>query len=216
MSGSPKVQPGVYFGNGGRSLSSPFGAPASTQATMVSISFCESLRSLLNLSVEVCGSAYQGGISRSTTASRMALLHGRTSAYDVSGIGATSPGRWQLAHLLNMIGETSLVKVTPAASFLFTINAAAAVSITSSTMNKRLIVFLLRKSTTKCGTIWQVVPLLRFFVVDFHFSFIGRWNWPPAAAPCANPVCRACNRYSRSSSLPRSAVPNALLSSGRD
>jgi hypothetical protein len=139
MSGSPKVQPGVYFGNGGRSLSSPFGAPASTQATMASISFCESLRSLLNLSVEVCGSANQGGISRSMTVSRMALLHGRTSAYEVSGIGATSPGRWQLAHLLKMIDATSLVKVTPAASFLFMIKAAAASKATNRIADKRFI-----------------------------------------------------------------------------
>jgi hypothetical protein len=48
-----------------------------------------------------------------------------------------------------MIDATSLVKVTPAASFLFTINAAAAVNTTSIKMNKRLMVFLLKGSTTK-------------------------------------------------------------------
>src|SRR5262249_9473757 len=79
------------------------------------------------------------GIKRSTIASRMALPHGRTSAYDVSGIGATSPERWQLAHLLKMIGATSLAKVTPAASFLFTTNAAPATNITGRITSKRFI-----------------------------------------------------------------------------
>ncbi len=58
----------------------------------------------------------------------------------MSGIGATSPERWQLAHLLKMIGATSLLKVTLAASFRFLLTAAAAVSIMSRTMNKRFMI----------------------------------------------------------------------------
>src|SRR5438876_967365 len=50
-SGSPNVQPGVYFGSGGKSASLPFGAPASTQATIVALSF-----SLFQLSATVAGS----------------------------------------------------------------------------------------------------------------------------------------------------------------
>jgi hypothetical protein len=41
----------------------------------------------------------------------MTLAHGRTSSYEVSVIGATSPLRWQLAQLLKTIGATSLAKV---------------------------------------------------------------------------------------------------------
>src|SRR6185503_2905562 len=60
---------------------------------------------------ECAGSAPHGGISRERTFSRMTLAHGRTSSYEVSVIGATSPLRWQLAQLLNTIGATSLAKV---------------------------------------------------------------------------------------------------------
>jgi hypothetical protein len=60
----------------------------------------------------VCAaSANHGGISRVITLFLMTLAHGRTSSYDVRVIGATSPVRWQLAHLSNTIGATSLVKV---------------------------------------------------------------------------------------------------------
>ena len=57
------------------------------------------------------GSACHGGIARVLTFCLIALAHGRASAKESSDIGATSPGRWQLAHFVNMIGATSLVKV---------------------------------------------------------------------------------------------------------
>src|SRR5262245_53417865 len=41
----------------------------------------------------------------------IAFAHGRTSSYDISVIGATSPGRWHITHLLKTIGATSLLKV---------------------------------------------------------------------------------------------------------
>ena len=56
-------------------------------------------------------SAPQGGISRAITLVLIAFAHGRASSYDSSDIGATSPGRWQFAHLLYMIGATSLANV---------------------------------------------------------------------------------------------------------
>ena len=56
-------------------------------------------------------SAPHGGISRATTLVLIAFAHGRASSYDSSDIGATSPGRWQFAHLLYMIGATSLANV---------------------------------------------------------------------------------------------------------
>ena len=106
----PLVQPVVSFGAGGMSAALPFTAPPSTHAAIVSISFCVRLMSLRIGSVCVM-SAPQGGISRATTLVLIALAHGRASSYDSSDIGATSPGRWQLAHLLNMIGATSFAKV---------------------------------------------------------------------------------------------------------
>src|SRR6476469_7001835 len=92
----------------------PFCAPPSTHAAMVSTSFCVRLMSLRIGNVCVM-SAPQGGISRATTLVLIALAHGRASSYDNSDIGATSPGRWQLAHLLNMIGATSFANVGAAA-----------------------------------------------------------------------------------------------------
>src|SRR4051812_19659359 len=77
---------------------------------MVSICACVRLRSLRILS-ECAGSAPHGGISRDTTLFLMTFAHGRTSSYDVSVIGATSPARWHVAQLLKTIGATSLVKV---------------------------------------------------------------------------------------------------------
>ena len=46
----------------------------------------------------VLPSAYHGGIWRATTLFLMARAQGRTSSYDMSDIGATSPGRWHMAH----------------------------------------------------------------------------------------------------------------------
>src|SRR5918993_2185021 len=106
----PLVQPVANFGDGGMSAALPRGAPASTHAAMVSISFCDRLMSLRIGSV--CDmSAPHGGISRATTFDLIALAHGRASSYDSSDIGATSPGRWQFAHLPYMIGATSLANV---------------------------------------------------------------------------------------------------------
>src|SRR6185436_18390517 len=110
----PLVQPVANDGDGGMSAALPFTAPPSTHAAMVSISFCERLMSLRIGSV--CDmSAPQGGISRATTLDLIAFAHGRASSYDSSDIGATSPGRWQLAHLLYMIGATSFANVGAAA-----------------------------------------------------------------------------------------------------
>ena len=104
------IQPVANFGDGGMSAALPRAAPPSTHAAIVSISFCDRLMSLRIGSVWVM-SAPQGGISRDTTFALIALAHGRASSYDSSDIGATSPGRWQLAHFLYMIGATSLANV---------------------------------------------------------------------------------------------------------
>src|SRR5499427_7996069 len=77
---------------------------------MVSICACVRLRSLRIFS-ECAGSANHGGISRAITLFLITFAHGRTSSYDVSVIGATSPLRWHATHLSNTIGATSLVKV---------------------------------------------------------------------------------------------------------
>src|SRR5581483_8329243 len=110
----PAVQPSEKVGTGGRSASLPRGAPPSTQATIVSICCRDRLRSLRIFS-ECSGSAPQGGISREVTLVLITVAHGRTSAYEISVIGATSPARWQLTHLSYTIGATSFANVgTPA------------------------------------------------------------------------------------------------------
>src|SRR5687767_11927981 len=106
----PLVQPVANFGDGGMSAALPRTAPPSTHAAIVSISFCDRLMSLRIGNVCVM-SAPQGGISRATTFDLIAFAHGRASSYESSDIGATSPGRWQLAHLPYMMGATSLAKV---------------------------------------------------------------------------------------------------------
>src|SRR6201996_1788504 len=108
-SGLPIVQPSANVGVGGRSLSSPFGAPASTQATIVSISF--SVRRGSFLKVPCAGSAPHGGIARDTTLVLMARAHGRASSNVVSDIGANIVGRWHSTQLLLKIGATSLLNV---------------------------------------------------------------------------------------------------------
>src|SRR5262245_39939687 len=95
----PSVQPLAKVGAGGISASLPFGAPPSTHAAIVSICACVRLLSLRILRLWA-GSAPQGGISRATTLVLIALAQGRTSSYDSSDMGATSPGRWHVAHLL--------------------------------------------------------------------------------------------------------------------
>src|SRR5262249_14723439 len=106
----PAVHPSANFGSGGRSASFPFGAPPSTHAAMVSICACDRLRSFRIFSV-CAGSANHGGISRDDTLFLITFAHGRTSSYEVSVIGATSPLRWQLTHLSKTIGATSFVNV---------------------------------------------------------------------------------------------------------
>ncbi len=76
-SGSPNAQPPAgKVGAAGKSLSSPLGAPESAQRTIVSMSFCERLRSFA--SFMLAGLAPHGGISRPTTLFLMARAHGRT------------------------------------------------------------------------------------------------------------------------------------------
>src|SRR6188472_3948411 len=106
----PAVQPVANFGTGGISAALPFAAPPSTQAAIVSISFCVRLMSL-RIGSDCDMSAPHGGISRATTLDLIALAHGRASSYDNNDIGATSPGRWHVAHLLNMIDATSFANV---------------------------------------------------------------------------------------------------------
>ncbi len=108
-SGLPIVQPSANVGAAGRSLSSPFGAPASTQATMVSISFSLSRGSFLK--VPCAGSAPHGGIARETTRCLIDLAHGRAASNVVSDIGANIVGRWHSTQLLLKIGATSFENV---------------------------------------------------------------------------------------------------------
>ncbi len=97
-SGLPMVQPSANFGTAGRSLSSPFGAPASTHALMVSISFCVSRGSFLKTP---CGlSEPQGGMVPATTRCLMERAQGRASSNDTSDIGANIVGRWHSTQLL--------------------------------------------------------------------------------------------------------------------
>jgi len=71
-------QPSANCGAFGRSARLPSGAPASTQAAMVSMSDCLRLTSLANL--PIAGSAPHGGISRLTTFVLIARAHGRASS----------------------------------------------------------------------------------------------------------------------------------------
>src|SRR5688500_14414956 len=97
-SGLPMLQPSTNWGAGGRSLASPFGAPASTHLTRVLISLSESRRSFSKC---VClGSANQGGIVLATTFSLIERAQGRASSYVNKDIGATSPARWHSTQLL--------------------------------------------------------------------------------------------------------------------
>src|SRR5689334_5767490 len=93
-SGVPNAHPpSGNVGAAGRSLSSPLGAPASAHLTIVSMSVGDRLRSLAILRLSAL--APQGGISCATTLFLMARAHGRAFWYEMSGIGATSPARWQ-------------------------------------------------------------------------------------------------------------------------
>src|SRR5881409_56130 len=88
---------------------SPSGAPPSTQATMVLI--CSGLKRRSLRKVPNLPSARHGGISPFITFSLIARAQGRTSLYDISVIGATWLGLWQITQLLNTIDATSLLKV---------------------------------------------------------------------------------------------------------
>src|SRR6185503_8859238 len=87
-------QPSSKRFGGGASAGLPAGAPASAHAASVSISRASSFRSLAN--TPNSGSANHGGISFAVVLVLIARAHGRASSYDISDIGATSPGRWQL------------------------------------------------------------------------------------------------------------------------
>ena len=108
-SGVPIDQPSANFGAGGRSLSSPFGAPASTHLAMVSISASVRRGSFLNMP---CGvSAPHGGIVPATTRALIDLAQGRAASNVVSDIGANIVGRWHSTQALLKIGATSLLNV---------------------------------------------------------------------------------------------------------
>ncbi|MNC92137.1 hypothetical protein D3C83_85100 [compost metagenome] len=77
-SGSPSRQPVGNSGLGGMAAGSPSGAPASTQARIVSISVLGRLMSFLKWPTS--GLASQGGISPEATACLIDFAHGRTSS----------------------------------------------------------------------------------------------------------------------------------------
>src|SRR3954468_3065630 len=91
---------------GGASFGLPAGAPASAHAARVSIWFALSRRSLENSPTS--GSANHGGICFAWVLVLIDRAHGRASSYEISDIGATSPGRWQVWQLFWRIGRTSL------------------------------------------------------------------------------------------------------------
>src|SRR5205085_11436884 len=108
-SGCPSDHPSTYFGAGGRSLSSPFGAPLLAHRSSTDRSSSLRLRSLANFPCAL--SACHGGITPSPTLSRISLARGRTSSYVNSDIGPISPGRWHPVQFLYRMGATSLVNV---------------------------------------------------------------------------------------------------------
>lgn len=80
-SGSPMVQPAAsQTSGGGRSAGFPRGAPASTQAAMVSISASLSEGSSLKCWMPMFLSMNHGGISRAAVRLRIDRAQGRTSA----------------------------------------------------------------------------------------------------------------------------------------
>src|SRR4051794_13650101 len=108
-SGVPIDQPSANVGVAGMSLSSPFGAPASTHAAIVSISCFVNRGSFLNIP---CGvSAPHGGIVPETTRCLIDLAHGRAASKVVSDIGANIVGRWHSTQALLKIGATSFANV---------------------------------------------------------------------------------------------------------
>ena len=105
-SGLPIDQPSANFGAAGRSLSSPFGAPPSTHATMVSISLSRQPRIVLERR-RAPGRRPTAASRRATTRCLIDLAHGRAASNVVSDIGANIVGRWHSTQLLLKIGATS-------------------------------------------------------------------------------------------------------------
>src|SRR4029434_775082 len=108
-----KFQP-CSFGHtlaAGMSFGSPFGAPASTHFTIVSISLSESDRSFSNSVMPTVLSMCQGGIAGAATRPLIARAQGLASSTETSDIAAMESGRWQASHLFWKIGAMSLVKV---------------------------------------------------------------------------------------------------------
>src|SRR5262249_44461648 len=95
----------------GMSFGSPFGAPAFTQLTRVSICSSLSERSFLNFWMPMVLSMCHGGIWRAETRAAIDLAHGRASSYVCTDIGAMLSGRWQASHFCWKIGATSFVNV---------------------------------------------------------------------------------------------------------
>src|ERR1051325_6678388 len=93
------------------SFGSPFGAPASTHFTMVSISLSDSERSFSNSWMPTVLSMCHGGICRALPRLLIDRAQGRASSNETSDIGAIESGRWQASHLFWKIGAMSLVKV---------------------------------------------------------------------------------------------------------
>src|SRR5262245_35639360 len=93
------------------SLGSPFGAPASTHFTMVSICPSVSERSFLYFWIPTDLSRCQGGIWRVETRLLMERAQGRLSSYVTSDIGAIDSGRWHASHFSWKMGAMSFVNV---------------------------------------------------------------------------------------------------------
>src|SRR5580704_12246560 len=91
---------------GGASLGLPAGAPASAHAASVWIWRDVSFRSFEN--TPTSGSANHGGICFAVVLVFIARAQGRASSYEMSDIGATSPGRWHVWQLFWRMGRTSL------------------------------------------------------------------------------------------------------------
>src|SRR5579883_3035324 len=109
-SGVPMRQPSASRGAGGASFASPSGAPASTHAAIVEISWLDRWRSFFH--APTFGSACQGGMRRLTTTSLICLAEDFAFSYLRSEKGPMSPGRWHSTQRFWKIGSTSLWYVT--------------------------------------------------------------------------------------------------------
>src|SRR4051812_8223251 len=91
-------QPSSKCFGAGASFGLPAGAPASAQAASVAMSRDDSFRSFENSPNSA--SANHGGICFAVVFVLIERAHGRASSYEISDIGATSPGRWHVWQLL--------------------------------------------------------------------------------------------------------------------